>query len=370
MRYIEYQIVLGDAPPGMITDDIKKLATPETDEIIEPVPESDEWKDSLWREGVIHHLSKETYVWNFSLIYKAGNFDIIKWKTSFAWKSKEKEEEEDNKNWIMNKALFIGTVAGIFFIKIDDEIYDNFNRLADMMDIFIQKTEGDAPFLVYGIIKDKKAITELKTDKEMLKHLADVKKWTTQHGGEFRLENLAELKMNLTYLINDYSHFILTRLKTKTNYSNLKLGEVHFLDYNDLITLKEIETAFELEAKEGETVDSLLSKQLFELLKRPEFQEETYIAPIEPSIETKEIAEEQKEPKVPTSKIKIILEEIRRGIRRQCPKCFNNDRNKIFEILDKDNVIMQNPMIYGFKYRCGMCGNEWKTRKDWKIEEL
>ena len=69
------------------------------------------------------------------------------------------------------------------------------------------------------------------------------------------------------------------------------------------------------------------------------------------------------------SKIKIILEEIRKGLRRQCPKCFNNDRNKIREVIDRENIIMENPNIYGFKYICGMCGHEWRTKRDWKIEE-
>ena len=34
-----------------------------------------------------------------------------------------------------------------------------------------------------------------------------------------------------------------------------------------------------------------------------------------------------------------------------------------FEEIDRDHVIMQNPNIYGFKYRCGKCGHEWKTSK-------
>ena len=110
----------------------------------------------MFPKGVIHHLSRESYVWNFSLVYREGNFDIIKWKTSFAWKERDKVEE--NQELIMEKGLFIGALAGIFFLMIDDNIYDNFNQLADMMDVFIDKTKNNAPFLVYGIIENKQKI--------------------------------------------------------------------------------------------------------------------------------------------------------------------------------------------------------------------
>jgi hypothetical protein len=262
---------------------------------------------------------------------------------------------------MMEKGLFIGVSGGVFFIKIDEEIGDNFIHLADIMDTFIEKThmEHHAPFIVYGVIEDQKKIAELKTNEEMLKNLADVKKWVAQHRGEFKLENLTEIKINLPYLVRDFTHFILTKLKSKTNYSNLQLGEVHFLDYQDISALKEIEATLTEQAKAGETVDQLLSELFFKYLKMPEFQEEIITKPIEiPEVS-----------KPAPSKIKIILEEIRKGLRRQCPKCFNNDRNKIREVIDRENIIMENPNIYGFKYICGMCGHEFKTKRDWKIED-
>ena len=311
----------------------------------------------MFPKGVIHHLSRESYVWNFSLVYREANFDIIKWKTSFAWKERDKVEK--NQELIMEKGLFIGALAGIFFLMIDDNIYDNFNQLADMMDVFIDKTKNNAPFLVYGIIENKQKIAELKTNKDLLKNLGDVKKWTTQHGGDFKLENLNEIRMNLPYLITDYCHYILTKLKTKTFYSNLKLGEVHYLDFEDLSTLKEIEQSLAEQATAGKTADHLLSELFFKYLKMPEFQEEIYEQPIELTKEEVPLGE-----RIKPSKIKIILEEIRKGIRRQCPKCFNYDRNKIREAIDRENIIMQNPNIYGWKYICGECGNEWRTERE------
>jgi len=350
---------LGDSPPEIIIGDIKNLAHKEYYSYSDELSEEDIKKDhdALFPKGVIHHLSRESYVWNFSLVYREGNFDVIKWKTSFAWKEWDKVEE--NQEVIMEKGLFIGALAGIFFLMIDDNIYDNFNQLADMMDVFIDKTKNSAPFLVYGIIENKQKIAELKTNKDLLKNLGDVKKWTSQHGGDFKLENLNEIRMNLPYLITDYSHYILTKLKTKTLYSNLKLGEVHYLDFEDLSTLKEIEQSLAEQATAGKTADHLLSELFFKYLKMPEFQEEIYEHPVELTKEEVPLGK----PTTP-SKIKIILEEIRKGIRRQCPKCFNYDRNKIREAIDRENIIMQNPNIYGWKYICGECGNEWRTERD------
>ena len=350
--------MIGDAPPHLISEDIRAKSVPEKFDIEEAPQEYD--KDSLFPEPVIKHLSKTSYVWNFSLIYREGFFDIVKWKNAFALKWKE-DKLEGTIGIVMEKGLFIGAVGGIFFIAIDEDIHENFNTLADMMDGFIEKTHGEAPFLVYGVFEDKTQIARFKANKEMMGHLADLKKWVTDHGGEFRLENLTEARMNLTYLINDYNHYLLTHFKGRENYQNLRLGEVHYLDYHDLLVLKEIEESLAEQLKAGETVDQLLSKMFFEILKKPEFQKEEVIP-------TEEIAVEEYKP--PPSKIKLILEEIRLGIRRQCPKCFNYERRMIREVIDREHIIMENPNIYGFKLICGQCGHEWKTKQyKWKDQK-
>lgn len=362
MRYIEYQIVLGDSLPGIVLNDLRNLAHIEY-YISEETPTENDIEQNqraLFPEGIVYHLPQESYVWNFTLVYREENFDIIKWRTSFAWKEIQKFDK--NHELEMEKGLFIGASGGIFFILIDKDIYDNFNKLADLMDTFIEKTENiKAPFLVYGLIENKQKIKELKLNNELLRNLADIKKWVSQHGGDFRLDNLKEIKMNLSYIITDYSHFILSKLKTKTNYPDLQISEVHYLDYEDLSRLKEIEQSLSEQLKTGETTNKLLSKLFFKHLKMPEFQEEVYKPPIEPVIEEINL----KEPVKPTpSKIKVILEEIRKGIRRQCPKCFNNIHDKIREVIDRENIIMENPNIYGWKYVCGICGHIWRTERD------
>ncbi|MFX1275069.1 MAG: hypothetical protein ACFFAT_08505 [Promethearchaeota archaeon] len=363
MRYIEYQIVIGDAPPEILFEEIKEIATHDQTKKLDSTQQGVVRVDA-YPEGVIHHIKEDPYVWTFSLIYRNKTFDVIKFKTAGSWRSDVEAKQELS----IDKALYVGIVAGVFFIMIDENIEDNFTQLADMIDVFIEKTKTEeAPFIVYGLIENKQKIAELKTNQAQLKNLADVKHWVSKNGGEFRLENLKEMKANLPHLITDYSHYILTKLKTKTNYPDLQLGEVHFLDHEDLAALKEIEEALMEQAKAGETVDALLSDLFFKFLQKPEFIEEKFV-PIE-IIEEK--VEETIEARPPPSKIKIILEEIRRGLRRQCPKCFNMDRNSIREVLDHDNLIYDfgTDKIYGFKYICGMCAHEWRIEKNWKIEE-
>jgi len=47
--------------------------------------------------------------------------------------------------------------------------------------------------------------------------------------------------------------------------------------------------------------------------------------------------------------------------RRQCPHCDNNRHMFIHEEIDKKNIIMAYPRIYGKKYKCGVCGTNWKV---------
>ncbi|MFX0059261.1 MAG: hypothetical protein ACFE85_09005 [Candidatus Hodarchaeota archaeon] len=48
--------------------------------------------------------------------------------------------------------------------------------------------------------------------------------------------------------------------------------------------------------------------------------------------------------------------------RRKCPKCGNENKMSIHESVDKSNIIMDYPRMYGKKYRCGECGIEWREK--------
>ncbi len=48
--------------------------------------------------------------------------------------------------------------------------------------------------------------------------------------------------------------------------------------------------------------------------------------------------------------------------RRKCPSCNEENKNMIHESTDKTNVINDYPRVYGRKYRCGQCGQEWREK--------
>ncbi len=60
----------------------------------------------------------------------------------------------------------------------------------------------------------------------------------------------------------------------------------------------------------------------------------------------------------------IIQEKVDLGtesqVRRACPKCGNKIHSQIREIVDKTYLISTYPKLYGKKFQCGMCGEEWR----------
>jgi hypothetical protein len=48
--------------------------------------------------------------------------------------------------------------------------------------------------------------------------------------------------------------------------------------------------------------------------------------------------------------------------RRVCPKCGNEQKMSIHESIDKSNIILDYPRVYGKKYKCGQCGVEWREK--------
>ena len=48
--------------------------------------------------------------------------------------------------------------------------------------------------------------------------------------------------------------------------------------------------------------------------------------------------------------------------RRICPKCGQDRKHMIHESTDKETIIMDYPKMYGKKYKCGSCGQEWREK--------
>lgn len=66
-------------------------------------------------------------------------------------------------------------------------------------------------------------------------------------------------------------------------------------------------------------------------------------------------------PGIPGSADDLLTIEKTEG-RRKCPKCGNEDKMLIHESVDKGNIILDYPRMYGKKYRCGQCGIEWREK--------
>jgi len=105
-----------------------------------------------------------------------------------------------------------------------------------------------------------------------------------------------------------------------------------------------------------------LKKRIVEL----ENRDQTYKVQPEPEIEP---IKQQKEIVISESIFSqdvVPLEmgkgKILQGVsRRECPKCGNNNKPLIREILDKTHLISDYPRMYAKKYHCGECGVEWRV---------
>ena len=58
----------------------------------------------------------------------------------------------------------------------------------------------------------------------------------------------------------------------------------------------------------------------------------------------------------------IITIEKALGI-RSCPRCYNQNKLLIHESVDKTNIILDTPRLYGKKFRCGICGCLWREKQ-------
>jgi len=67
-------------------------------------------------------------------------------------------------------------------------------------------------------------------------------------------------------------------------------------------------------------------------------------------------------PGIPGSRDDSILTVEKPEGRRRCPKCGIEDKFMIHETVDKSNIILDYPRVYGHKYKCGSCGIEWREK--------
>ncbi|MHA1508258.1 MAG: hypothetical protein ACTSO6_06095 [Promethearchaeota archaeon] len=99
---------------------------------------------------------------------------------------------------------------------------------------------------------------------------------------------------------------------------------------------------------------------------QPEFKSEvgeTTVDEIKADIaQLKETSASSAGPGIPGSKDDSLLTIEKHDGRRKCPKCNIEDKKMIHETIDKSNIILDYPRVYGKKYKCGSCGIEWREK--------
>jgi hypothetical protein len=76
----------------------------------------------------------------------------------------------------------------------------------------------------------------------------------------------------------------------------------------------------------------------------------------------KEISASSAGPGIPGQVDHSILTVEKPEGRRRCPKCGTEDKMMIHESVDKSNIILDYPRVYGKMYHCGECSVDWREK--------
>ena len=109
---------------------------------------------------------------------------------------------------------------------------------------------------------------------------------------------------------------------------------------------------------EGEDADDKVAKAI-----QPEFKSEVKdVSPEEIKADIADVKSSGAAPGIPgrTDSSIITIEHI--DGRRRCPECDNDKPLMIHESVDKGNIILDYPRMYGKKFTCGQCGLQWREK--------
>ena len=109
---------------------------------------------------------------------------------------------------------------------------------------------------------------------------------------------------------------------------------------------------------EGEDEDDKVAKAI-----EPEFKSEVKeISPEEVKADISEVKSSGAAPGIPGRTDTSVLTVEHVDGRRKCPECGIDNPLMIHESVDKGNIILDYPRMYGKKFRCGECGVEWREK--------
>ncbi len=153
----------------------------------------------------------------------------------------------------------------------------------------------------------------------------------------------------------------------KTEQANISILENEITSLREMITSIAQEKAL-LEEKIVEdptTVEPKIHKEIEEKINEKVLTKEKVLTEEKVQEEIKKPSKKpkKKKKKLSADEIKAIKAKQEEAIapkRRKCPTCLNLNKKYIREMDDKTNIILQSPRIYGKKFKCGICGTEWK----------
>ncbi|MFW9939822.1 MAG: hypothetical protein ACFFFT_02185 [Candidatus Thorarchaeota archaeon] len=109
---------------------------------------------------------------------------------------------------------------------------------------------------------------------------------------------------------------------------------------------------------EGEDADDRIAAAI-----QPEFKSEVRdITPEEVKADISGVRASAAAPGIPGKTDDSIITVEKMEGRRRCPECDTDDPHMIHESVDKSNVILDYPRVYGKKYLCGQCGAQWREK--------
>jgi len=109
---------------------------------------------------------------------------------------------------------------------------------------------------------------------------------------------------------------------------------------------------------EGEDEDDKVAKAI-----QPEFKSEVKdVTPEDVKKELREVKSSGAAPGIPGRTDSSIITVSPAEGRRKCPECSNDNPLMIHESVDKGNIILDYPRLYGKKFSCGQCGVQWRER--------
>ncbi|KKM84501.1 hypothetical protein LCGC14_1298490 [marine sediment metagenome] len=193
--------------------------------------------------------------------------------------------------------------------------------------------------LKYEILEEE--ISDIKTENESLKNRI------------YSLEN------ENNSLRRDLDNLKSENYKLKTEQPNISILENEISSLREMITIiaQEKQLLEERVVEEPSTVEPRIHKEIEEKISEKVLPKEKVQEVI------KKPSKKKKKKKLSADEIKAIKAEHEEAIapkRRRCPTCLNLNKKYIREMDDKTNIILQSPRIYGKKFKCGICGTEWK----------